>query len=77
MQPEVGLCGLCRHAHVQRSSKGSEFWRCMAADADERLLRYPPLPVARCVGYEPEEGAPGQAASPPGGKVSPTAPKKT
>lgn len=48
----VGLCSTCRHAATQRNARGSTFWRCRAADRDERLLRYPPLPVARCPAYE-------------------------
>lgn len=53
---QVGLCAQCRHASVQASAKGSSFWRCTRADDDPRLLRYPPLPVRECPGYE--EGAP-------------------
>ena len=48
----VGLCVRCRHAHVQRSAKDTEFWRCGLADRDERFLRYPPLPVVVCPGFE-------------------------
>ena len=47
-RPDVGLCADCRHAVVQISARGSEFWRCSAADDDDRLLRYPPLPVTDC-----------------------------
>lgn len=47
-RPEIGLCSICRHAHVQESAKGSVFWRCRAADEDPRLRRYPPLPVSTC-----------------------------
>ena len=48
---DVGLCARCQHGIVQRSAKGSEFWRCGAAEQDERLLRYPPLPVRACPAY--------------------------
>jgi len=51
----VGLCVRCTHAAVQGSAKGSEFWRCRAADDDERLLRYPPLPVRACHAFEAGE----------------------
>ena len=47
----VGLCSDCRFARVQRSERGSEFWRCRLADTDRRFLRYPPLPVDTCDGY--------------------------
>jgi hypothetical protein len=52
----VGLCAACAHASVQRNKRGSEFWRCRAADSDERLRRYPPLPVRACPAHAP--GAP-------------------
>jgi hypothetical protein len=54
----IGLCTNCRFAHVQRSGRGGEFWRCQRADNDEGFLRYPPLPVTRCAGFtqtDPEE----------------------
>ena len=47
----VGLCCNCRFARVQRSERGSEFWRCQRADGDEAFLRYPPLPVTACEGF--------------------------
>jgi hypothetical protein len=50
--PAVGLCADCAHAATQRSARGSLFWRCRAADRDPTLLRYPPLPVARCHAFE-------------------------
>ncbi len=58
-EPNVGLCASCRHAGVQQSAKGSHFWRCGLADKQDGFLRYPPLPVERCAGYqhgEPERG---------------------
>ena len=48
----VGLCADCRHARVQRSGRGSVFWRCLRAEADPRFARYPRLPVTDCPGYE-------------------------
>jgi len=53
----VGLCARCAHATVQRSARGSEFWRCRRADEDPTLERYPPLPVRACHAFaagEPE-----------------------
>lgn len=52
-RPEVGLCARCFHAACQRNERGSEFWRCRAAEEDPRLLRYPPLPVQRCFAFRP------------------------
>jgi hypothetical protein len=53
----VGLCYSCLHAKRVTSSRESEFWRCGRSDTDPRFPKYPPLPVIRCVGYEPA-GAP-------------------
>jgi hypothetical protein len=33
--------------------RGSVFYRCALADTDPRFVRYPPLPVITCSGYEP------------------------
>lgn len=59
LDPRVGLCATCSHARVQRSAKGSNFWRCARTDTDARFLRYPPLPVRACLGHE--RGEPGAA----------------
>jgi len=50
--PDPGLCGHCRHARVQRSTRGSTFWRCLRAETDPEFLRYPRLPVRVCGGFE-------------------------
>jgi hypothetical protein len=52
----VGLCAGCRFAALQRSARGSRFWRCRRADSDPGFARYPPLPVRSCAGFE--EGDP-------------------
>jgi hypothetical protein len=57
----VGLCTGCRFAALQRSARGSRFWRCRRADGDPAYRRYPPLPVMRCPGFEP--GGPGAGGS--------------
>ena len=51
-EERVGLCVRYTHSRVQESASGSRFWRCSRADRDERFRRYPPLPVARCEGFE-------------------------
>ena len=51
----VGLCAHCAHAAVQKSARGSEFWRCRRADEDASLVRYPPLPVRACHAFAPGE----------------------
>ena len=35
------------------SRRGSTFFRCTRAEVDARFVRYPPLPVRSCPGYEP------------------------
>jgi hypothetical protein len=71
MQPEeeasVGLCARCKVASVQRSARGGRFWRCGRADTDAAYLRYPPLPVLRCPGFE-EGGKLGSGGAGPGPK---------
>lgn len=57
--PGAGLCNGCLHQRVVESGRGSRFSLCRRAAGDARLVRYPPLPVVRCTGYEP--------AAPPGG----------
>ncbi len=54
--PTVGLCSACRHGTPQRNANGSCFWRCGLAAENPDFLRYPPLPVERCEGFE-EPGA--------------------
>jgi len=53
----VGLCTDCRHARVQRSARGSAFWRCALAEDDSRFARYPKLPVRSCAGFRPADPA--------------------
>ena len=51
--PEVGLCLTCRWKREVQNRRGSTFYRCLKADTDPRFVRYPPLPVLACDGYEP------------------------
>lgn len=60
----IGLCAGCRHRREQASRRGSVFYRCARADEDERYPRYPPMPVLRCRGREPEAPDPGSDAPP-------------
>ncbi len=53
----VGLCARCRHARTQPTSRGSIFWRCLRAETDARYVRYPPLPVRACPGFEERGGS--------------------
>jgi hypothetical protein len=56
LDPEAGLCAACLHCQIVRSSKGSTFYRCRRAATDPRFLKYPPLPVRVCEGFD--EGEP-------------------
>jgi hypothetical protein len=48
----VGLCATCRWVRIVTNRRGSVFYRCARADVDPRFVRYPPLPVLACPGYE-------------------------
>src|SRR5882672_1241059 len=48
----VGLCFVCRWKRTTTSRRGSTFFRCSRSETDARFVRYPPLPVRSCVGYE-------------------------
>lgn len=56
---EPGLCGTCRHAAVKGTNRGTVYLRCARAAWDDRLVRYPRLPVTGCVGFEPGAGTGG------------------
>jgi uncharacterized protein YciI len=48
----VGLCWTCRHKRAVTTRRGATFFRCARAEADPRFVRYPPLPMRSCGGYE-------------------------
>ena len=50
----AGLCESCRHARLNETNRGTAYLRCTRAAWDERLPRYPRLPVTECVGFERE-----------------------
>jgi propionyl-CoA synthetase len=59
---EPGLCAACQHAKLNETRRGTAYLRCMRAAWDSRLPRYPRLPVAQCVGFDPlsaGDGRPG------------------
>jgi len=47
-----GLCRLCRHGRLNETRRGTAYLRCTRAGWDDRLPRYPQLPVHDCVGFE-------------------------
>ena len=53
----VGLCASCRWMHAVVNRRGSTFFRCRLADSDARFVRYPPLPVLRCEGFQAKPAA--------------------
>jgi hypothetical protein len=53
---EIGLCATCTWAKIVENRRGSVFYRCKRADVDPHFVRYPPLPVLRCRGYERRTG---------------------
>lgn len=62
---EIGLCATCVWMKIVENKRGSVFYRCKRADADPHFVRYPPLPVLRCPGYERRTG---DAAADGGGR---------
>jgi hypothetical protein len=48
---QVGLCSVCQMVQRVVSARGSTFYLCRRAEADERYSRYPPLPVTECTGF--------------------------
>jgi hypothetical protein len=47
-----GMCGDCRHALVKETHRGTAYLRCGRAAWDDRLVKYPRLPVTGCEGFE-------------------------
>jgi propionyl-CoA synthetase len=50
-----GMCGDCRHALVKETHRGTAYLRCGRAAWDDRLVKYPRLPVTKCEGYAPKD----------------------
>lgn len=48
----AGLCQTCRMHRMIKSDRGSVFHLCERAFSDPTFVKYPPLPVVRCAGYE-------------------------
>jgi 3-isopropylmalate/(R)-2-methylmalate dehydratase large subunit len=49
---QAGVCARCRWRRWIVSHRGGRFLRCGRSDVDPRFPRFPPLPVARCAGFE-------------------------
>jgi hypothetical protein len=49
---EPGCCSSCVHAKLNTTRRGTAYLRCLRAAWDDRLPRYPRLPVGDCPGHE-------------------------
>lgn len=49
----AGLCEGCVHPKLNVTRRGPVYLRCLRAEWDDRLPRYPRLPVLDCLGFEP------------------------
>ena len=50
LESAIGLCATCRYQRTVEGAR-STFSLCERSFTDPRFLKYPPLPVVRCVGY--------------------------
>jgi hypothetical protein len=55
----ASLCHTCRWLRVVTSGRGSTFLLCRKSQEDARFAKYPPQPIARCSGYEPQDAEEG------------------
>ena len=53
---QPGLCRDCQHARLNETRRGTAYLRCGRASWDDRLVRYPRLPVSECVGFQARGG---------------------
>jgi hypothetical protein len=53
LSTDPGCCVACRHAKLNETRRGTAYLRCLRAEWDPRLRRYPTLPVLQCAGFEP------------------------
>jgi hypothetical protein len=49
---KAGLCATCLHCRIVKTER-STFYLCQRSFTDPRYLKYPPIPVRECPGYEP------------------------
>lgn len=52
-EPAVGLCSVCLNVRRLKNGRGSTFYFCELALLDRQFRKYPQLPIAECVGFEP------------------------
>jgi hypothetical protein len=51
----IDLCRTCRHAALVETASGGQFYRCRLSETRPQFMKYPPLPVLRCAGYDNSE----------------------
>jgi len=49
------LCESCRHMKPIVTPKRSRFLLCQLSKVNDRYAKYPPQPVVRCAGHEPND----------------------
>ena len=49
---EPGLCETCQFPKLNQTRRGTVYLRCLRAEWDDALPRYPRLPVTQCAGFE-------------------------
>jgi hypothetical protein len=49
---DPGLCAECVHALLRPTRRDTVYLRCARAAVDDRLPKYPQLPVVDCFAYE-------------------------
>ena len=54
------MCGECLHASVKGTNRGTAYLRCTRAAWDDRMSRYPSLPLTDCVGFQSAVDSSGQ-----------------
>lgn len=56
MIPALGLCETCVWQRPVVSGRGSQFVLCERSKLDANFVRYPPLPVLQCPGFQSTSG---------------------
>ncbi len=60
---QVGLCASCQRSRIVQTDR-SRFYLCTRSFTDPAFVRYPPLPVLSCPGYDPLAGETAEGTRP-------------
>lgn len=52
MTIDVGLCRRCVYLREVPNRRGSVFYLCKRSAEDASFMKYPPLPVLECSGFQ-------------------------